>query len=138
MRVSRSDMMKTPRLLVAQMQEAPGTSWDIETFLSPTGAVICRTRTCREAICRVEEGVSAAVLLEEPKTTGAPDVFALLRIIRSLDAALPCWLVTRGADRRCVQRAFELRVQSIIEYPTGVGELLAGLQRVLSDPMLEN
>lgn len=138
MRTQHSSMTRPRRLLVAQTHEPPGLGWDIETFLSPTGAIICRARSCREAICRVEEGVSAAVLLEEAGPSSTPDVFALLRIIRSLDAVLPCWLVTRVADRRCVQRAFELRVQSIIEYPTGVGELLAGLQRVLRDPALEN
>jgi hypothetical protein len=134
-------MLASRRLLLAQAHSGDGLAWglDIETALHPAGVLVYRETSCGDAVRRVEEGgLSAAVVIEQQPVAGSPDVFALLRIIRSLDAVLPCWLVTRMTTRRALERALDLRVQSIIQYSSGVDELLAGLRKVLQDPTLEN
>jgi DNA-binding response OmpR family regulator len=129
-------MILRRRLLLAQPEGAGEAGWgqEIETVLSPSGVMVYRARSSHEVVQRIEEGgLSAAVLFGEQPLPGGTDIFSLLRLIRSIDMALPCWLVVRMTTRRALERALELRVQSIIEYPSGVADLIAGLRKVLQD-----
>lgn len=137
----RSRVVRARRLLLAPAETTAEATWghEIETFLTPTGVVVYRARSCDDAVRRIEEGgLSAAVLMQHQPAPDGVDVFSLLRIIRSIDAVLPCWLVTRVMTRRSLERALDLRVQSMIQYPAGVEDLLAGLRKVFSDPSSEN
>jgi DNA-binding response OmpR family regulator len=127
--------------LLAQSGEPTRPVWagEVDDFFHRAGVVICRVRSGSEAVSKVEQGgLSAAVLVEEGFEAVGVDVLSLIRIIRSIDQILPCWLVTRQTSRRTLEQALDLRVNSIIHYPTGMAELLAALRRVLSDPMQSN
>ncbi len=139
--VNGNRLIRGRRLLFAQSDRALAPGWhrEIEDVFQPVGVVVCRACSSEEAVRNIElGGLSAAVLMEDSDEHGEIDVFSLLRIIRSIDESLPCWLVTRITTRRALERALELRVQSLIQYPSGVGDLIAGLRKHLSDPALEN
>lgn len=138
--VARNDIQRTRRLLLAQGEPVrPVWATEAENYFHRAGVVICRVSSGTEAVHQVEQGgLAAAVLVEEAASPAGLDVLSLIRIIRSIDQLLPCWLVTRQTSRRTLEQALDLRVNSIIHYPTGMAELLAALRRVLSDPTQSN
>ena len=126
----RHDLLQTRRLLVADGTDA-GPAWpaDLRGFFRRAGVVVCHARCGAEAVERVEQGgLMAAVLVEGASESAGIDVLSLVRIIRSIDQILPCWLVTNQTSRRTLERALDLRVNSIIHYP----------RRVLTDPFQSN
>jgi len=88
---------------------------DVDAELRPSGFDVCWARSGTETIQRVEAGgLTAAVLVADRVRL---DGLSLLRIIRSITAELPCWLVTLAPTRATLQAALELRVASVIEPP---------------------
>ncbi len=58
-------------------------------------------------------------------------MLSLLRVIRSIDDELPCWLVTPDPCRRTLQAASSLRVTGVMGYPIEVQELTLALRKLL-------
>lgn len=98
-------------------------------MLEPSGVRVYRAHTGPDTIRRIEQGgLGAAVVCADD----APiDALPVLRIIRSIDLELPCWLVTKDTTRQTFQTALSLSVTSVITHPDRVGELARALQRVL-------
>jgi CheY-like chemotaxis protein len=101
----------------------------VDELLKPSGVVVCRTHTGPDTIQRVEQGgLAAAVVCADHAQI---DGLSLLRIIRSIDVELPCWLVTKTATRPTLQAALSLRVISVITHPDKVDTLTLALRKVL-------
>ncbi len=103
----------------------------VDDVLRPSGFVVCRAHTGADTIRQVEEGgLAGAVLVEDRERI---DGLSLLRIIRSIDRHLPCWLVTERANRRTLEVALSLRVVSVMAQPLDLSELTRTLTGFLSD-----
>ena len=114
----------------------PGWCNDIDVAFRPCGFVVCWAHSCVETVERVEQGgLAAAVLVGDDRQI---DGLSLLRIIRSIDAVLPCWLVTRDTTRHTLQEAFALKATGVITHPVGADELGLTLRRRLAGPVSEN
>ena len=109
---------------------------EVEDGLRPSGFVVCRTHSGPDTIRRVEQGgLGAAVLIAD----GAQiDGLSILRIIRSIDAELPCWLVTTDTTRQLLEAALSLHVTSVMTQPVEVNRLTLALKRVLINPARRN
>jgi CheY-like chemotaxis protein len=119
------------RILFAFGEHVVGPRWmgDIDAAFEPTGLVICPAHSGPETIRRIEEGgLSAAVVLEDQRSI---DGLSLLRIIRSIDRVLPCWLLTGDTRRATLETALALHVTSVLTSSIGPGELAATLCRRL-------
>lgn len=128
------------RILFAFGEQAIGPHWlgDMDAVLSPSGLVVCPARSAPETIRRVEEGgLSAAVVMEDQR---AIDGLSLLRIIRSIDRLLPCWLLTEDVRRTTLEAALALHVTSVLTSSIGPSELAAALCRSLrgSDGVMDS
>ncbi len=125
-------MMRTDRtLLLAHSRRAAGADWLVEAgaAIKPEGWVLHRTHTGAETIARVEEGgLSAAVLIADQSQI---DGMSLLRIIRSIDLHLPCWLVAESPTRQMLEQALTLRATSVISQPAEMDGLVITLERLL-------
>lgn len=120
-------MLLTQRHLV----DSPRWYDRIDAVLQPCGLELCRTHTRVETIARVElGGLAAAVLVADDRHI---DGLSLLRTIRSIDAGLPCWLVTEDTTRHTLEAALALKVMSVITHPTGASELGLAIQRLMVD-----
>ncbi|HUU85442.1 MAG TPA: response regulator [Phycisphaerae bacterium] len=97
----------------------------ITGYFEPRHVGVCRAYTGREAIGFVEEGgIDAAILSTDlPRMDG----LSVLRIIRSIDNAIPCVVVTADASKRILQRALELQAYTVLTKPVD----LAALRRVM-------
>jgi CheY-like chemotaxis protein len=89
-----------------------------------------RAYTGRETIGLVERSeIDAAILsVEMPQMDG----LNVLRIIRSIDAELPCVMLTADASKRTLQRALELGAYSVVTQPVdpvALWRVMAGLFR---------
>lgn len=118
-------------LLLAHSRHAVGTGWlrEAGTVLKPSGWLVHRTHTGAETIARVEEGgLSAAVLIADQTQI---DGMSLLRIIRSIDVSLPCWLVAESPTRQMLEQALTLRVTSVISRPGEMNGLMTALQKLV-------
>ena len=119
------------RILFAFGEQGVGPRWmgDIDAAFGPTGLVVCPAHSGPETIRRIEEGgLSAAVVVEDQRTI---DGLSLLRIIRSIDHVLPCWLLTEDIRRTTLEAALSLHVTSVLTSSIGPGELAATLCRRL-------
>ncbi len=119
------------RILFAFGEHMVGPRWlgSIDAAFEPIGLTICPAHSGPETIRRVEEGgLSAAVVVEDQR---AIDGLSLLRIIRSIDRALPCWLLTQDTRRTTLESALALQVTSVLASSIGPGELAATLCRRL-------
>jgi len=119
------------RILFAFGEQVVGPRWmgDIDAAFGPTGLVVCPAHSGPETIRRIEEGgLSAAVIVEDQRSI---DGLSLLRIIRSIDRVLPCWLLTGDTRRNTLETALALQVTSILTSSIGPGELAATLSRSL-------
>ncbi len=118
-------------VLISHRRQGGGFCWldEVETFLRPSGLRVCRVHTRAEAICRVERGgLAAAVVIGDGRHI---DGLSLLRVIRSIDVDLPCWLVTDDPRRATLEAALSLRVMSVFAHPVEVGDLTSALERLL-------
>ncbi len=97
--------------------------------LSPVGLCVLRAQFGEETIRRVEGGGLAAAVVVADQTRS--DGISLLRIIRSIDLKLPCWLVVPRTTRQVLEAALALQVTSVMTHPVEVDELALGLTRVL-------
>jgi CheY-like chemotaxis protein len=119
------------RILFAFGEQVVGPRWlgNIDAAFEPTGLVICPAHSGPETIRRIEEGgLSAAVVVEDQRSI---DGLSLLRIIRSIDRVLPCWLLTEDTRRTTLETALALHVTSVLTSSIGPGELAATLCRRL-------
>ena len=119
------------RILLAFGEQGIGPRWlgGIDAAFEPNGLIVCPTHSGPETIRRVEEGgLSAAVVVEDQRTI---DGLSLLRIIRSIDRVLPCWLLTEDTRRTTLETALALQVTSILTSSIGPGELAEALWRRL-------
>ena len=119
------------QVLIAHRRYAPGPLWvrEVDTVLRTRGLSLFAAYSGPDAIRRVEHGgLAAAVLIaDDPQV----DVLSLVRIIRSIDHALPCWLVTADLRRQTLQAASSLRVTGVMGYPVRVEELTFALDKLL-------
>lgn len=110
---------------------AGGWLGDVEQALRPAGYAVCRTHSAPATIQRVElGGLAAAVLVADDRRINA---LSLLRIIRSIDDALPCWLVTDAPTRQTLQVALSLRAMSVMSNTLARRELSVALMKALPE-----
>ena len=106
-----------PRTVLISTDRRPESVWSdqLADLLEPRGVGIEWARTGSETISVVEAGrADLAVLSTElPRMDG----LAVLRIIRSLDAQLPCVLVARQAPKRLLEQALGLDAYSVLTTP---------------------
>jgi CheY-like chemotaxis protein len=118
-------------VLVAYQSLPVGPRWlgEMDQAFKPVGMTICRAHTTPAAIARVElGGLAAAVLIAD---LWEIDGLALLRIIRSIDGHLPCWLITDDPTRSTLEAALALRATCVMNHPPTAGELALVLRRRL-------
>ncbi|MFQ5462169.1 MAG: hypothetical protein ACE5E5_06025 [Phycisphaerae bacterium] len=116
--------------------ESAGRILGVACSLESVRLTVCRTHTGKDTIARVEQGgLSAAVVCGDDV---GMDGLSVLRIIRSIDDVLPCWLVTTRPSRQVLEAALALRVTSVITHPLDEEDLLGALRRVLMDPINDN
>ncbi len=124
----------SPRtVLVSHGRAAIGAGWlcDVEDVFRPSGFVVCRTHSVPDTVERVERGgLAAAVLVEDQPQL---DALSLVRIIRSIDVDLPCWLVTENTSRRTLETALSLSVAGVLAPPDNAAVLSRTMIRFLSD-----
>ncbi len=129
---------RTRTVLLSHMQHGTSASWvgGLDEAFRPCGLTLFRADTRSAALDTVEKGgLAAAILIDDrPRVDG----LALLRLIRSIDMVLPCWLVTAKATRRTLEAALELSVCGVMETPTNVIEFTRTLVRYLDDPRRQN
>jgi hypothetical protein len=119
------------RVLLAHQQWPLDRRWyaDIDEAFAPAGLLACRVHNRVEAVQRIEQGgLSGAVLVSDERCI---EGLSLLRIIRSIDAELPCWLVAEGPSRWTLQEALALKVASVIAPSIGAMELTVALRKRL-------
>lgn len=108
-----------------------GPRWvaEVEDRLRPTGLVVRRVFTGLDTIRRVEVGgLAAAVLVADGARI---DGLSILRVIRTIDAGLPCWLVTGDTTRRILEEALALHVTSVMAPPVEADRLTMSLKKAL-------
>ena len=123
---------RAPReILLALHPDAEGPEWfeAVRDTLNSSGLTALSFFSGPEAIQRIEAGgLAAAVLFGDLVHI---DGLSLLRIIRSIDSILPCWLVTADTSRRTLQTAFELRVAGVVPHPVEPRSFSLRLTRAL-------
>ncbi|MBU0718508.1 MAG: hypothetical protein KJ749_09695 [Planctomycetes bacterium] len=123
-----------PRTVLFSHRLAAGNpAWldQIDHELRSTGLACGQAPSGPETILQVERGgLAAAVVVEDGQWFGG---LTLLRIIRSVDLKLPCWLIARDATRRTLETAFSLGVSSVMATPLDVAILARSLKRTLSE-----
>lgn len=120
-----------PQVLFAYEPAGRDLDWvcGVDRTLTTRGCRVWRAHSGEETIRRVEQGrLSAAVLTAHRQSI---DVLSLLRIIRSIDVDLPCWLVMEDANRWALETALSLRATGVIGYPVDGPELSLALARVI-------
>lgn len=122
---------------------ACGRSGDTGALLRGTGVLLgadgyacCRAHDCPEAVRRVERGgLAGAVVCADASSIPG---LSVVRIIRSIDADLPCWLVMSRATRQSLEEALALRVAGVLTHPVSVVELVRAMRRVLGAHTVDN
>ncbi|MHC4610393.1 MAG: response regulator transcription factor, partial [Planctomycetota bacterium] len=120
------------RLLISYAPRALEGDWitGLSRHFQPYPLEVRRAYTGRETIGLVERSeIDAAILsVELPQMDG----LNVLRIIRSIDAELPCVMLTADASKRTLQRALELGAYSVVTQPVdpvALWRVMAGLFR---------
>lgn len=132
------ELIARREVLVSHGRPVCGPRWlrDLGDELRPVGVVLTHTHSGPDTICRIEHGgLSGAILVGDQRGI---DGLSILRIIRSIDVDLPCWLVAERTTPRTLQTALSLGARSVITYPVEVRELTLALSKVLMDPNPEN
>ena len=95
-------------------------------MFEPQGIAVRRTANGPETISVVErEQVAVAVLaVEQPRLDG----LSVLRMIRGVNAALPCVLVSPQASRLVMEQALGLGAYSVLETPVDT-DIMAQVMR---------
>lgn len=104
-------------MLVSQRLRGDQLRWveEMGSRLSPSGFCVDRAGSMPETVARIERGgVAAAVLVDDAQSI---DALTLLRIIRSVDQSIPCWLVAEQLSRALLQTAWTLNAASVLKYP---------------------
>ena len=104
--------------------------------LEPAGLALESVPSGPETISRIERGNVAAALLVH--ALPQPDSLSLLRIIRGLDAGLPCWLVAREVTHATLQVAFALKAAAVLADPVDSELLALAMLKVLGRNRLHN
>ncbi|MCH8148821.1 MAG: response regulator [Planctomycetes bacterium] len=132
------DPSHTRTVLLSHSQDGTASSWarGLDEALRPCGLTLFRVKTRAAALATVEKGgLAAAILIDDrPRVDG----ITLLRLIRSIDLVLPCWLVTAKATRRTLEAALNLSVCGVMETPTDAIEFTRTLATYLDDPRRHN
>ena len=128
------DSLAPHTVLLSHALPCEGPRWlrEVGDELRPSGFVFCRAHSGPDTVRRVEQGRLAAAILVEDRLQ--IDGLSLLRIIRSIDMKLPCWLVTENATRRTLEIALSLSVAGVMTQPIDVTVLAQALRKLLSDP----
>ena len=102
--------------------------------LRPAGVVLTHADCGQATVDRVALGGLVGVVL----AGGSPEIapLSLLRVVRSIDADLPCWLVTGDMRRHTLQTALALRATGVFAKPVDVSGLTLVMLKILSDPRL--
>lgn len=108
----------------------------VEATFRPDGFFVSRVHTVPDTIRRVERGGLAAAVVWAAQ--GQFDGLSVLRIIRSIDRELPCWLVARHATRQTLEEALLLRVKSVLSCPLEAGGLVGVLRKFFGDHASDN
>ena len=122
---------RTRNVLFAPQSQGLDAAWlgEVDDLFRPAGLSLLRVGSGREAIARVERGgLAAAMLLPD---SASSDGLALLRIIRSIDTELPCWLLTNDHSRSTLEAAFSLSVTCVIKHPPTRASLSLAVQRLV-------
>ena len=102
---------------------------DVDHGLRSSGYTAIGAYDDPEAIRFVERGgLAAAVLMGEGTALAS---FTLLRIIRSISTALPCWLITDDPTPHTLQTALALGVHSVMKHPVEASLLTVTVTRGL-------
>ena len=111
-------------------RSAPRWLGDLGIGLRPAGLSIMPAYSESETIARIERGnLAAAIVVADDRQT---DGVSLLRIIRSIDGVLPCWLVATDPTRQSLQTALSLHVRGVITHPIDVGGLTLALLKAVT------
>jgi hypothetical protein len=134
MEATGKEVIGCRRVLLAHQAWPRDRRWygDIDEAFAPVGLLACRAHTGGEAVRCVEQGgLAGAVLVSDERHI---DGLSILRIIRSIDDRLPCWLVADGLTRWTLQEALALRVASVIVASVAPDELAVTLRKRLAGP----
>ena len=103
---------------------------DLDRVIAPGGLELRQAGFGSPTFDRVRAGglVAALVVADE----GPTDALSQLRTIRSIDRALPCWLIAERPPKQLLQMALSLSVCSVIPEPVDV----TGLGRSLLDALV--
>jgi hypothetical protein len=118
------------QVLIVHRANASGPLWvrEVATVLGTQGLSVFAANTWPDTVQRLEHGgLAAAVLVADDPWL---DPLSLLRIIRSIDDVLPCWLITPDCCRQTLQAAASLRVTGVMPYPVQVEELTLALGKL--------
>lgn len=125
-------------VLVSYGPRSEDSSWlrSLDDAFAPCGLSPCHAHTRAATLERVElGGLSAAVLVDDrPRIDG----LSVVRAIRAIDEALPCWLLTAHTSRRLLAAALELSVCGVMESMADAADLSHRLARYLDDPLRRN
>lgn len=105
---------------------------DVDDRLRPDGLFVRHAHSTSEAVSSIEHRQPRAVVVTSDRKRF--DGLSLLRIIRSRNANLPCWLVTEDTNRRLLEIALAMHVVSVLHHPVNSVELSIALKRVLLGP----
>lgn len=103
----------------------------VDDVFRPIGLAPVFAESSAEAIAWVERGGLAAAIVTRDRSRG--DGLTLLRIIRSIDGNLPCWLVTNDPSRATLEAAFLLRTTCVLRSPPTPAGLALAARRLLSE-----
>jgi CheY-like chemotaxis protein len=117
-------------LLVSTGQTRRPCRWvdALATRLQPRGVAVRQADTGRQAIRIVEEGGISLVILDAE--TPQLDGLSALRIIRSIDRALPCLLVAENPSGYVIRQALALQAYSVVAEPVDEGLLMDVVTRI--------
>lgn len=125
-----------PKRLVFGRERPSLASWESELLarLQPGWAEVSHAFSGTEVVRIVETGlVDLALVADAPRLDG----LSVLRMIRSIDARLPCVLVADGPDRRWLEAALALRAESVFSPPVDVDQMCGLLGRLLGSAVRE-
>ena len=128
--VTTSNKRRSPLSLVVT-GEAEFWTQALEQIVGPQWLRTYDVNSDRELLEVVESGKADAAVLDD-SAEWAVDVLQLLRMIRTLDAALPVVVVTVRRDRRWLENALRLAAFSVVVRPLQLEELLRQIQRIMT------
>lgn len=100
------------------------------TRLNPSGVSVRHAFTTADVFRVVEtRTVHLALVSDAPRVDG----LSALRMIRSIDALLPCVLVANEPDRRWLERALALRAESVFSPPIDLELMFRLVARLLRE-----